>query len=155
MERLTAELSKWQERVPKLSAALRERTIRVKSLEQRLQELEQLDSSDPSDAGIKARDELIEEFEAKIKELNTLHQAARGKLHSGGLEIDELHAEVQSWKEKWQALTQSLDDQASLVAGQESDLKNQSAELTSVKSKLVEHVEELDEIGRASCRERV
>ncbi len=145
VERLTAELSKWQERVPKLSAALRERTIRVKSLEQRLQELEQLDSSDPSDAGIKARDELIEELEAKIKELNTLHQAARGKLHSGGLEIDELHAEVQSWKEKWQALTQSLDDQACVVARQESDLKNQSAELDTVKSKLVAHVEELDD----------
>ena len=66
VERLTAELSKWQERVPKLSAALRERTIRVKSLEQRLQELEQLDASDQSDAGIKARDELIEELETKI-----------------------------------------------------------------------------------------
>lgn len=148
VERLAAELNKWQERVPKLSAALRERSERVKTLERQLQEFQgshPLDPGNQSDAGIKARDELITELEDKNRELNTLHKAAQGQLHSGGMEIDELHAEVQSWKEKWQSLTQSLDDQASMVAERDNDLKDKSAELTLLKSKLVQHDEELDE----------
>ncbi|MCZ6618268.1 MAG: hypothetical protein O7E57_09050 [Gammaproteobacteria bacterium] len=139
VERLTAELSKWRERVPKLSAALRERTERVKSLEQRL-----LDPGKESDPGINARDELIGELEVKIQELNSLHQEAQGQLHSGSLEIDELRSEAQSWKTKWQSLTQSLDSQASVFAEQESNLKEKSLDLASLRSKLDEHAEELD-----------
>lgn len=148
VERLTAELSKWQGRVPKLSAALRERTERVKSLEHQLQKLrehDQVDSGSQSEAGIKARGELIGELEVKIKELNGLHQTAQGQLHSSCLEVDELHAEVKSWKDQWQLLTQSLDDQAEIVTEQKNELKARIAEVASLESKLAEHADELSD----------
>ena len=147
--RLAAELSKWQARVPKLSAALRERTERVQFLENQLREIKggsgESEANVEADSNDDARDGFIKELEEKVEELNSLYQGAKGQLHSGGLENDELLLEVGVWKEKWQSLTQSFEDATSLVDDQKTDLSDKTSELVALKSKLAEHATELEE----------
>ncbi|MEM8766509.1 MAG: hypothetical protein AAGE43_03635, partial [Pseudomonadota bacterium] len=91
LEALKAELAKWQERVPKLAGALRERTGEVEALRKELAELERntamSGAGNNAGTGIQARDALIEELEAKVKALSAKYQDTEGQLHARDLEI--------------------------------------------------------------------
>ena len=116
-ETLREELAKWRERVPKLAAALRQRTDEATALKQELERQKSLPGAGQSPAaGIRARDELIAELEAKVSDLAKRHKAAQGELHERQLEVDELRDDVGTWKGKWQSLTRALDEQAAEVS---------------------------------------
>ena len=131
-ETLRDELAKWRERVPKLAAALRQRTDEAQTLRAQLERLQQAATAEPpaglqlamvpqpAAAGIQARDNLIEELEAKLESLAERRQDAQGELHKRQLVIDELRGDATAWKEKWQAVTRSLDEQALALSGTDS-----------------------------------
>ena len=123
MEALRQELAKWQERVPKLAGALRERTAEIEALKSQLasQPAAATTSSD-SGSGIKARDSLIAELEAKLKAQSSRHQDAQGQLHARDVEIAELKDELAEWRGKWQSATENLDAQADSLTGKDADL---------------------------------
>ena len=116
IESLRAELAKWQERVPKLAAALRERTEQLNTAEAELQQLRASPGNAvPTDEGtmdarLKARDELIAQLEEKQHETSRLHREAAGQLHSAQLDLKQAEEDAQSWKNKWQSVAGSLDD---------------------------------------------
>ncbi len=113
---LRDELLKWRERVPKLAAALRQRADEAQALRQ---ELDRLRREQPADgaagAGIRARDDLIADLEAKLADVRERYKAARAELHARQIAVEELRADTAGWKEKWQALTRTLDQQAEEV----------------------------------------
>ncbi|MFU8816401.1 MAG: hypothetical protein ACNA7W_13710 [Pseudomonadales bacterium] len=136
------ELVKWRERVPKLAAALRQRTEEVQQLQADLQRLQQAPPAGA--AGIRARDDLIRELEAKAAALAEQHKGAQGELHKRQLVIDELRADLDAWKEKWQALTRSLDEQALEVRARDERvamLERDSAALRARNAQLLETTE--------------
>lgn len=117
-EALQEELAKWRERVPKLASALRQRAEEAEALRRELERLragaQPQDGADPgSSAGVRARDALISELEVKLSELADRHKNTQGELHTRQLTIDELRSEADGWKRKWQAVTESLDEQDS------------------------------------------
>ena len=120
LESVRQELAKWQERVPKLAAALKERTNEVAKL--KAGQSGAVEGEAYSDAGVKARDELIGELEAKVKDLTVKHRDLQGELHSRDLASKDLEAEVASWKDKWHSVTQSLDTQSELAASKKEEL---------------------------------
>ena len=131
VEALRAELNKWQERVPKLAGALRERTNEVEALKAQLAE-RSVDAPPPASegsSGIQARDALIEELEAKVKALGGKYQDAEGQLHARDLEIAQLRQEAEEWREKWQSVTSSLDAQADNAGQKDRELKRLKGEL--------------------------
>ena len=115
---LQNELTKWQNRVPKLALALRERT---QELDAAKTQLEQLAAGDSAGTGIQARDALIGELEAKLKAQTSKHQDAQGQMHARDVEITQLREEVSQWREKWQSVTESLDAHAGEIAGKDAD----------------------------------
>ena len=94
LDSVKQELAKWQERVPKLAAALKERTNEVERLKAGRSDAVEADGY--SDAGVKARDELITELEAKVKDLTAIHRDLQGELHARDLVGKDL--------QKWQFL---------------------------------------------------
>lgn len=140
---LREELAKWRERVPKLAAALRQRAEEADALRQELERLRCRESV-PQDtaavpaaatspaAGIRARDELIEELQSKLAELAERHKSAQGELHTRQLTIDELRADAASWKDKWQTLTRSLDEQGDAAESAQRALDEAVAERDSL-----------------------
>jgi len=150
-ETLRDELAKWRERVPKLAAALRQRTDEAQALRAQLERLQQAATAEPpaglqlavglqpAAAGIQARDNLIEELEAKLESLAERQQDAQGELHKRQLVIDELRGDATAWKEKWQAVTRSLDEQALALSGTDS----RAAALEQENGALRHNVEEL------------
>ena len=133
MDALRQELTKWQERVPKLAAALRERTGEVETLRKELAQLAAAGSSTGSSpekgSGIEARDALIGELEAKVKALGGKYQDAEGQLHARDLEIGQLRQEAAEWREKWQSATASLDAQADSVDHKDRELSRLKQEV--------------------------
>ncbi len=133
LEALKAELAKWQERVPKLAGALRERTGEVEALRKELAELERnaamSGAAHAGGSGIQARDALIEELEAKVKALSAKYQDAEGQLHARDLEIAQLRQETGEWREKWQSVTANLDEQADGVERKTRELNRQKQEI--------------------------
>lgn len=143
-EVLRDELAKWRERVPKLAAALRQRAEEAESLRRELEQLrrerDDLRRSDggaeaPAGAGIRARDELIEELQAKLDDLAERHKTAQGELHTRGLTIDELRADAAAWKAKWQSMTHALDEQASTRQTDQRALQEAVAERDSLRQR--------------------
>lgn len=132
-EALRHELAKWQERVPKLAGALRERTGEVEALRKELAAraatMDGGSSTSNAGSGIKARDALIEELEAKVKALGGKYQDAEGQLHARDLEITQLRQEAGEWREKWQSLTASLDEQADSAVHKDRELARVQREL--------------------------
>jgi chromosome segregation ATPase len=131
VEALRAELAKWQERVPKLAGALRERTNELEALKAQLDErpAEVSEPAAESGSGIQARDALIEELEAKVKALGGKYQDAEGQLHARDLEITQLRQEAAEWREKWQSVTASLDAQADSAGQKDRELKRLKGEV--------------------------
>jgi predicted flap endonuclease-1-like 5' DNA nuclease/chromosome segregation ATPase len=131
VEELRRELAKWQERVPRLAGALRERTSEVEALRAQLTAREsQADPASPgTGSGIQARDDLIKELESKIRALSGKYQDTEGQLRARDLEISQLREEASEWREKWQAATNALDEQADGVEGKTRELKRVKAEL--------------------------
>ncbi len=125
---LHKELAKWRERVPKLAAALRERTQEVDALRQQLHSGAGRETASPT-SGIKARDALIEELEAKLKAQSARHQDAQGQLHARDVEVAELTEEVAEWREKWQSATETLDEHAHAQHEKDSELTRARGEL--------------------------
>ena len=115
MEELRAEVAKWQERVPKLAAALRERTD---ELDAAREEIRTLKSSAPgpgvtvedADARLVTRNELIGELEAKVTELAAKHREAASELHAVQFDLEAASKDAQGWKEKWLSVTDALDE---------------------------------------------
>ncbi|MEQ8486412.1 MAG: hypothetical protein RIB46_18785 [Pseudomonadales bacterium] len=112
---LRAELAKWRERVPKLAAALRERTEEVERLRRELETRGEAPAQGPS-AGARAREAHMADLEARIDDLRERYKSAQADLHRRQLDIDELRAESREWKDKWQSATRTLDEQAEAVA---------------------------------------
>ena len=111
VEALKAEVTKWQERVPKLAGALRERTDELAQARDEIRELKkQSTEGSGSDVARRARETLIEELEEKVTELRSKVQSLGGELHAATLACSEAQDEAQSWKSKWQEVTGSLDD---------------------------------------------
>jgi predicted flap endonuclease-1-like 5' DNA nuclease/predicted RNase H-like nuclease (RuvC/YqgF family) len=131
VEALQKELAKWQARVPKLAGALKEKTREVESLRAELAGGRTDLSTDAPDqgSGIRARDALIEELEAKVKALSGKHQDAEGQLHARDLEIAGLRQESAEWRGKWRAATASLDEQSDLSEQRKRELEQQQREV--------------------------
>ena len=131
VEALQAELAKWQARVPKLAAALRERTEAAERLQEQLVGGQQT-------PGERARAELIEELEAKLSSLNSKHQDLQGQLHSRDVEANALRQDAAEWRAKWQALTEALDEQAVQTTRQRAELESAKADLAALEEQLTE-----------------
>lgn len=124
LEQLREELAKWRTRVPRLVSALRQRTEELESLRLRAAAAAKDgvgagtrgEMSVGGDAGIRQRDALIAELEARVEALDRDWRGAQGELHACRLERDELREQVGSWKRKWQEATQSLDDHGRRLA---------------------------------------
>lgn len=139
-EVLRDELAKWRERVPKLAAALRQRAEEAESLRRELEQLRRQGNAAgsteaPAGAGIRARDELIEELQGKLDDLAERHKTAQGELHTRGLTIDELRADAAAWKAKWQSMTQALDEQANTRQTDQRVLQEAVAERDSLRQR--------------------
>lgn len=132
IDALQQELAKWRERVPKLAAALRERSEELEALKADVAN-RPATAGDAGSSGIKARDALIEELEAKLKAQSARHQDAQGQLHARDVEIAELKEEVSEWRGKWQSYTESLDEHAGVVSSKDADLDRLRGELDSAR----------------------
>ncbi len=148
LRELQLELAKWQERVPKLAAALRERTQQAEKLQAEIDRLRA--GGGPSvggddDAGIRGREQLIDELQAKQRALNSRLQDLQGQLHGRDMEISDLQQDVAAWKEKWQAVTASLDSQASLATSREQALQRLRSDFDRLNESLEENTRMLEE----------
>ena len=106
---LRREVEKWQARVPKLAAALRQRS---EELDELRQELRMLRNGGDVDARMQVRDDLIEDLQQKLKFAKTQQRQVAVELHGSQLELASAAQEVADWKSKWHSITDSLDDVA-------------------------------------------
>ena len=153
VEALKAEVAKWQERVPKLAAALRERNDELAALREQLRQQSTADvsaeSAQEADARVRARDELIAELQDKIQHLNERHRELSGQLHAAGLDLEQATQDARSWQNKWQSVTQSLDEAVSSDSRSRSDLQahrqRSEADLQALRD---EHAGQLESLQR-------
>jgi predicted flap endonuclease-1-like 5' DNA nuclease len=134
LDDLKQELAKWQERVPKLAAALRERTEHASELQAQIEKLEanHRASSDQAAAASKERQQRVDELHSQLQAQQAKHQELQSELQARGAQIADLRLEVADWKEKHQHLVEageqasgpSEEDQAALEA-----LKRENASL--------------------------
>lgn len=139
---LREELAKWRERVPKLAAALRNRAEEAESLRQEIERLRKgggARDENPT-AGIRARDDLIDELQQKLADLAERHNVAQGELHARQLTIDELKSDAEAWKGKWQSVTRSLDEQAETVSSHDQRTRALEEENAGLRKRLAEQV---------------
>lgn len=140
LQALSAELAKWQSRVPKLAAALKQRTAQVSELEAQLAARDDSDAPvEQSGAGVRARDELIAELETKQRELKDRQRQAEAQLHARDAELTEVQQELAAWREKWQALANELDAQATQAQTAQQQLESAQAEIGTLQNALQEH----------------
>jgi predicted flap endonuclease-1-like 5' DNA nuclease len=139
---LREELAKWRERVPKLAAALRNRAEEAESLRQEIERLRKGGGArdESPAAGIRARDDLIDELQKKLADLAERHKVAQGELHAQQLTIDELKTDAEAWKGKWQSVTRSLDEQAEAVSSQDQRTRALEDENAGLRKRLAEQV---------------
>jgi len=139
---LREELAKWRERVPKLAMALRNRAEEAESLRQEIERLRKgaAASDESPTAGIRARDDLIDELQNKLSDLAERHQVAQGELHARQLSIDELKSDAEAWKAKWQSVTRSLDEQAAEVSSHDQRTRVLEEQNAGLRERLAEQV---------------
>jgi predicted flap endonuclease-1-like 5' DNA nuclease/chromosome segregation ATPase len=136
------ELEKWRERVPRLVAALRERSEEVERLQA---EVGALKSAQPAPAvvldahplaleGVRAREAVIAELEQELDTLREANAGLQGAVHARSLTIGGLKRDLQGWKEKWQELARRLDGAAE---------DSRVAELTSSNNHLTRELAEM------------
>lgn len=142
---LRAELAKWQERVPKLAAALRQRTAEVEALRKELETR----AAQTGSPGARAREELLRELEGRHADLKERYRSAQAELHKRQLDTDELRTEAEDWKAKWQAVTRTLDEQSQAAAGHDERVAALEAERDEARRDLAEAVEQHLERKRA------
>jgi predicted flap endonuclease-1-like 5' DNA nuclease/outer membrane murein-binding lipoprotein Lpp len=95
-----AELAKWRERVPKLAAALRDKTAEVETLKQNYLKLS-------DDANIKAGTDAIE----RVSELEVRNDRQSRELEEQADLLEQLRSEHDAWKEKCEKVSHLLDGQ--------------------------------------------
>ena len=93
LDALRAEVSKWQERVPKLAKALRERTEELAAAREELRAAQtsparESISSEDTDARLQTRNALIAELQEKVTELGEKHRQLSGTLHTTNLDLE-------------------------------------------------------------------
>lgn len=128
LDALRAEVSKWQERVPKLAKALRERTEELAAAREELRTAQSSPaseslSSEDTDARLQARNALIAELQEKVTELGEKHRQLSGTLHTTNLDLESAREDAQNWQSKWQAVTASLDDSVAVASRSSSELE--------------------------------
>ena len=115
LDALKAEVQKWQERVPKLASALRERTEEVSALREQLRTARatpEAVGAEDLDRRLKARDEHITELEAQVEALTRSSRASSGELHTLKLTLADAEQDATKWRQKWQQANESLDSEA-------------------------------------------
>jgi predicted flap endonuclease-1-like 5' DNA nuclease len=152
-EALREELAKWRERVPKLAAALRQRTEEADALKQELERLRRAHGDGQSGAaGIRAREELITELEGRLSGLAERHKSAQGELHKRQLQIEELKGDLDAWKGKWQSVTRALDEQAAQVSDRDQRFRSLENDNERLRRHLAEQVS-AQEAGQCALNE--
>ncbi|NIP13439.1 MAG: hypothetical protein GWM88_01315 [Pseudomonadales bacterium] len=111
MEDLKQELTKWQERVPKLAAALRERTEHANDLQTQLEALEASHraASDQAAAASKERQQRVNELQSQLEAQGNKHQELQNEVQARTAEITDLRLELADWKEKCQSLSDAAE----------------------------------------------
>lgn len=127
LDALHAEVAKWQERVPKLAKALRERTEELAAVREELRTAQsQKDTSDSGqsiDARLQAREGLIAELQDKVSQLGEKHRQLSGTLHTTSLDLESAQEEAQGWQAKWQEVTASLDNSVEVASRSNTELE--------------------------------
>ncbi|XOV83894.1 MAG: hypothetical protein ACFHXK_02020 [bacterium] len=128
LDALRAEVAKWQERVPKLAKALRERTEELAAAREELRSAQTAPTTDHSpaedtDARLQTRNALIKELQEKVDQLGEKHRQLSGTLHTTQLDLDSAREDAQNWQQKWQEVTASLDETAELASRSNSELE--------------------------------
>lgn len=118
-EDLRTEVAKWQERVPKLTSALRERTGELARVRDEIRLLKQQNRS-RNDFALRARDDLIAELECKSNELRSKLISLAGEARSMEIALGEAQGESEHWKSKWRGVSGSLDELSAERSEQES-----------------------------------
>lgn len=133
---LQEEIAKWRARVPKLAAALAERTERVNQLEAELAAASRGESATTEGgAGARARDERIRELDSKLDQARGELRGAQGALHERSLRVSELEGELAEWQTKWQSVTKELDNGDSAAARSAANLEDANTEIASLKKR--------------------
>jgi len=155
VEALHAEVAKWQERVPKLAAALRERTEELASVRQDLREAQKAGpdhapyDGESDDARLQARDQLIGELQQKVTDLTGLHRTAASELHVTQLDLSTATEEAKGWQDKWQQVTASLDNSVANASRSSSDWQQAKQQLLEQEQTLLAaHAKEMERARR-------
>jgi|GEM_PF-6662564 len=128
LDALRAEVSKWQERVPKLAKALRERTEELAAAREELRAAQtsparESISSEDTDARLQTRNALIAELQEKVTELGEKHRQLSGTLHTTNLDLESAREDAQNWQSKWREVSASLDDSVAVASRSNSELE--------------------------------
>ncbi|MEM7077708.1 MAG: hypothetical protein AAF513_03665 [Pseudomonadota bacterium] len=150
-ESLQAELQKWRARVPKLAAALRERTEELGTARSELSALQSqaggVGKADDIDARIRARDDMITELEDQVEKLGAQARTASQTLHaeqakSAALaeQLDAAQEQLRDWKTKRQSLTAQLDDAVASSSKRNVEVDQLRAELSAQRTEAQEEL---------------
>lgn len=132
-----AELAKWRARVPKLASALKQRTEQIGLLESELARLQsEAGKASAAGPGLQARDEHIAALELKLSGLTKNYQNSEGNLRARELELEDLRADLLASKQRWQSLTEALDEQVASTDEAQVLLANASEQQSTLEAKL-------------------
>jgi chromosome segregation ATPase len=161
LDALRAEVAKWQERVPKLAKALRERTEELAAAREELRSAQSSPASqslpaEDTDARLQARNALIAELQEKVTELGEKHRQLSGTLHTTNLDLESAREDAQNWQSKWQEVTASLDDSVAVASRSHSELEQARKAWEQEKESLAEaHSQAMQQLQRETESLRV
>jgi epidermal growth factor receptor substrate 15 len=161
LDALRAEVSKWQERVPKLAKALRERTEELAAAREELRTAQTSPApenapTEDTDARLQARNALIAELQEKVTQLGEKHRQLSGTLHTTNLDLESAREDAQNWHTKWQEVTASLDDSVVVASRSSSELEQARLAWSQEKEALAEaHAHAMQQLQRETESLRV
>ncbi len=161
LDALRAEVSKWQERVPKLAKALRERTEELAAAREELRTAQTSPApenalTEDTDARLQARNALIAELQEKVTQLGEKHRQLSGTLHTTNLDLESAREDAQNWHTKWQEVTASLDDSVVVASRSSSELEQARLAWSQEKEALAEaHAQAMQQLQRETDSLRV